>query len=208
MDQTRRERGDGGHGSSEDTKAIGDRTVGQALHAAHRPAGPIAGFVMGLIRRSREEGHSRKFLAVVDDTPECDRAVYFAARRASLTGGSLTLLYIIPREDFPHWLGVEAVMRAEAEEEARKRLYHFVDRAREIAGLDAEIVIREGNRTEEISALVEEDEDIAILVLAAGTSSDGSGPLVTHLASRAGTFPIPLTIVPGQLDDEAIDALA
>ena len=162
---------------------------------------------MGL-RRSREDGHVRKFLAVVDETTECDRAVYFAARRASLTGGGLTLLYIIPREDFPHWLGVEAVMRAEAEEEARKRLYHFVDRAREIAGLDAEIVIREGNRTEEIAQIVEEDEDIAILVLAAGTSSDGSGPLVTHLAARAGTFPIPFTIVPGQLGDAEIDALA
>lgn len=163
---------------------------------------------MGLIRRSREEGHSRKFLAVVDETPECDRAVYFAARRASLTGGALVLLYIIPKEDFPHWLGVEAVMRAEAEEEARKRLYHFVDRAREIAGLEPDIVIREGGRTEEITRLVEEDEDIAILILAAGSSSDGSGPLVTHLATRAGTFPIPFTIVPGELSDDAIDALA
>ena len=163
---------------------------------------------MALKRRSREDGHVRKFLAVVDDTPECDRAVYFAARRASLSGGALTLLYIIPKGDFPHWLGVEAVMRAEAEEEARKRLYHFVDRAREIAGLEPEIIIREGHRTEEIVQLVDEDEDIAILVLAAGTSSDGSGPLVTHLAGRAGTFPIPLTIVPGQLGDEELDALA
>ena len=163
---------------------------------------------MALKRRSREAGHTRKFLAVVDETPECDRAVYFAARRASLSGGGLTLLYVIPKEDFPHWLGVEAMMRAEAEEEARKRLYHFVDRAREIAGLDPEIVIREGSRTEEITRLVEEDEDIAILVLAAGTSSDGAGPLVSHMAGRAGTFPIPVTIVPGQLGDEEIDALA
>ena len=74
--------------------------------------------------------------------------------------------------------------------------------------LDPEIVIREGSRTEEITQLVEEDEDIAILVLAAGTSSDGAGPLVSHMAGRAGTFPIPVTIVPGQLGDEEIDALA
>ena len=56
---------------------------------------------MGL-RRSREEGHTRKFLAVVDETPECDRAVYFAARRASMTQGSLTLLYVIHKDNFPH----------------------------------------------------------------------------------------------------------
>lgn len=162
---------------------------------------------MGM-RRSREEGHTRKFLAVVDETPECDRAVYYAVRRASLTGGTLVLLYVIHKDNFPHWLGVEAMVRAEAEEEARKRLFHFVDRAREIAGIEPEIVLREGNRTDEVAALIEEDEDVAILVLAAGTSSEGAGPLVSHVTGRAGDFPIPVTIVPGGLADEEIDALA
>ena len=36
----------------------------------------------GKPRRSYETWHRPKFLAVVDDTPECTRAVYFAARRA------------------------------------------------------------------------------------------------------------------------------
>ena len=100
------------------------------------------------------------------------------------------------------------MVRAEAEEEARKRLYHFVDRVREISGLEPEIVIREGSRADEVAGLIEEDEDIAILVLAAGTSSDGAGPLVMHVTGRAGDFPIPVTIVPGRLADEEIDALA
>ena len=30
-------------------------------------------------RRSYEAGHKRKFLVVIDDTEECDRAVYWAA---------------------------------------------------------------------------------------------------------------------------------
>ena len=34
-------------------------------------------------RRSYEAGHKAKFLVVIDDTPECDRAVYFASRRAA-----------------------------------------------------------------------------------------------------------------------------
>ena len=31
-------------------------------------------------RQSFEEGHRRKFLVVIDDTEECDRAVVYAAK--------------------------------------------------------------------------------------------------------------------------------
>jgi hypothetical protein len=36
-------------------------------------------------RLINEAGHRRKFLAVIDDTPECERAVLYAARRAVKT---------------------------------------------------------------------------------------------------------------------------
>ncbi len=56
--------------------------------------------------------------------------------------------------------------------------------------------------------LIDTDEDIAILVLAAGTGKEGPGPLVANLGKTAGTFPIPVAIVPGQLSDEELDALS
>ena len=65
-------------------------------------------------RLSREAGHRRKFLAVVDETPECERAVAYASKRAKSTGGVLVLLYVIEPGDFQHWLGVEKIMREEA----------------------------------------------------------------------------------------------
>ncbi|MFY8153124.1 MAG: universal stress protein, partial [Hyphomicrobiales bacterium] len=34
-------------------------------------------------RTSYEPGHKPNFLLIIDDTPECDRALYFAARRAA-----------------------------------------------------------------------------------------------------------------------------
>ena len=40
-------------------------------------------------RLSREAGHRRKFLAIIDDTPECERAVAYASKRAKSTGGVL-----------------------------------------------------------------------------------------------------------------------
>lgn len=166
--------------------------------------------MMSRLRQSFESGHRRKFLVVIDETAECERALYYAARRAQRTGGVLVFLYVIARGEFQHWLGVEAIMRAEAEEEARKTLFKFVDRAREVSGIEPEIVIREGTRSAEVQTLIAEDLDIATLVLAAATTSEGPGPLVTSLAGgrQAGAFPIPITIVPGALTDEEIDALS
>jgi hypothetical protein len=81
--------------------------------------------------------------------------------------------------------------------------------ARALGEVEPELVIREGNRSEEIVKVIEGDEDIAVLVLAAGTDTEGPGPLVSALAGKAsGTFPVPITIVPGNLDDETIAAIA
>lgn len=159
-------------------------------------------------RSSFHEGHRRKFLVVIDDTQECDRAIVYAAKRAQRTAGGVVMLYVIvPEAGAPRWLGVEEVMRAEAYGAADEVLARAVERARQIAGIIPETAIREGNRAEEIVNLIGADTDIAILVLAAGTDSEGPGPLVTAIAGRAaGTFPVPITIVPGTLSDEEIVA--
>ena len=160
-------------------------------------------------RKSTEAGHRRKFLVVIDDTPECSRAVLYAARRAERTDGALVMLYVIVPGEFQHWIGVENIMRAEAMEAAEEQLSRFADMARAISAVEPQMVIREGARADEIVKLIEEDEDIAILVLAAGTDKEGPGPLVTAIAVKAaGTFPIPITIVPGTLDEATIKALA
>lgn len=159
-------------------------------------------------RRSAEEGHKRKFLVVIDDTPECLRALQYAARRAEHTGGGLTLLYVIVPGDAQQWLGVENIMRAEAAEQAETTLGRFADMARKWTKVEPQLVIREGVKAEEVVKLIEDDEDIAILVLAAGTGKEGPGPLVTSLATKnSGNFPVPITIVPGSLDEAAISSV-
>jgi nucleotide-binding universal stress UspA family protein len=160
-------------------------------------------------RRAYEAGHRAKFLAVVDDSPECSRAVRFAARRAARINATVLLLaVVIPPED-ETWLGVGAMMQAEAEDKAAATLEIAAASVRAIAGLEPERVIRTGIKAAEVNALIEEDEDVALLVLAAGTGSGGPGPLVTSLAAKnTGGFAIPVAIVPGQLTDEEIDALA
>jgi nucleotide-binding universal stress UspA family protein len=159
-------------------------------------------------RRSFEAGHRRKFLAVVDDTPECDRAVVYAALRAAHTAGGLVLLRVVDDADFRGFLGVEQTLRAEARVEAEAMLEAVAARAMEIAAVVAERVVREGEIGEAIRRLIDDDEDIAILVLAAATGAD-PGPLVGMLAGRsAGGFPVPVTIVPGHLSEAELTELA
>lgn len=157
-------------------------------------------------RRRRKP--TRKFLVVIDDTEECGRALRFATRRAE-HGAGLTLLYVIVPGDFQHWLNVESIMREEAEEKARATLKLYARQVASYSSIKPELVIREGVLADEIVALIREDKAIAILVLAAATGTEGPGPLVSNLAGKgSGSFPIPITIVPGNLTDAEIDRLA
>jgi len=146
-------------------------------------------------------------MAVIDGTPECQRAVHYAGRRAKNSNGGLILLYVIPEGDFQQWLGVEEIMRAEAREEAEATLAKAAQTVRETIGIEPEMVIREGSAAVQIVGLIEEDRDIAILVLAAGSAKEGPGPLVSSVAGRGSAFPIPVTILPDSLTNEEIDAL-
>jgi nucleotide-binding universal stress UspA family protein len=164
---------------------------------------------MSTQRRSFEPGHTPKCLVIVDDTAESDRAVYYASRWAIRGGGRVVMLRIIETQDQnQQWLGVAEVMRAEAHEEANAALDRAAGRANGIAAITPERVVREGDPTEQILDVIDADVDIAMLVLAANPGPEGAGPLITMISSAVGSFPIPVTIVSGDLSDEEIDALS
>lgn len=151
----------------------------------------------------------RKFLVVVDNSPEHKKALRYAARRAQHTGGHTSLLIVVSPADFQHWRSVEDAMREEAMSEAERLLYEAASHVHELSGLYSEVLVREGKTRDVLLALLKEDPDIMVLVLAAGTGREGPGPLVSYAAQQAHlAYPIPVTIVPGGLSDEMIDALA
>jgi nucleotide-binding universal stress UspA family protein len=160
-------------------------------------------------RRSYETGHLPKCLVIVDDTAEWDRAVYYASRWAIRVGGGVVMLRVIEIEDQnQQWLGVADLMRAEAEDAANEALDRAAGRANGIAAITPERVIREGDPTAQILDVIDKDADIMMLVLAANPGAEGPGPLITQMAEAAGSFPIPVTIVSGNLSDADIDALS
>jgi nucleotide-binding universal stress UspA family protein len=149
----------------------------------------------------------RKFLVVLDDSKECLNAMRFAAMRAAKTGGGVAVLCVIPPEEFNHWLGVGEVMREEARERIHAHFEVFAKWMRDKQGVDPELVIREGEPVPEILSQIRGDPDIGVLVLGAGTEKAGPGPLVTQLTKSSGTLPIPITIVPGDLSKEKLEAI-
>tara|TARA_B100001996_G_scaffold373574_1_gene351189 strand:- start:575 stop:1033 length:459 start_codon:yes stop_codon:yes gene_type:complete len=147
----------------------------------------------------------RKFLVVMDDSPEFVNALRFAAIRASKTGGQVEILGIIAPEEFQHWLGVAEQMKYEAKERIKEHFKIFSEIIEKEEGIIPELVIREGDKVTEVLAQVQEDPEVGIIVLGAGISSEGPGPLVTQLVARqGGTLPVPVTIVPGSLTKESI----
>ena len=86
---------------------------------------------MSIKRRSYEAGHKRKYLVVIDDTEECDRAVYWAAKRAGRTKSQMVMLRVIePGDRNQQWLGVADIMMAEQQEAANATLDKFAARAK------------------------------------------------------------------------------
>jgi nucleotide-binding universal stress UspA family protein len=148
----------------------------------------------------------RKFLVVVDKTPECRVALRFAARRAQHTGGRVSLLCIAQQADFQQWKGVEEIMKDEAHRDAERLIYEAAKTVGELAGITPELLIEHGSPADCLFDLIKRDKDISILVLASATAKEGPGPLVSMFATTIQA--IPVTIVPGNLSDETVDELA
>ncbi|HTT81189.1 MAG TPA: universal stress protein [Stellaceae bacterium] len=158
-----------------------------------------------------ESGSSRVLLAVVDETPEHRAAVRYAARRAAHTGGRLAMLYVIePTEaEVQQFIAMEELAQAERREAAEQALQALCEEIAPLAGSMPILYIRKGRRHDALLALIAEEPTISILVLAAGTGPGGPGPLVSHLTGKAAPrLRIPITIVPGGLSREEIDALS
>ena len=149
----------------------------------------------------------RKFLVVLDDSRECLNAMRYAAMRASRTGAGVTILSIIPPDEFQHWQGVAELMRVEARERIEAHFEVFAKWMRDRKGIDPELVIREGNPAVEILAQVQEDSEIGVLVLGAGNEKSGPGPLVTQMSRNSASLPIPITIVPGEMSKERLEQI-
>ena len=154
----------------------------------------------------------RTFLVVADDTVEFQTALRDACRRARSTGGYVALLRVIQPAVFEHWSGVREEIARQQRQEAEASLQLSAEYVQAETGLPPEFLIVEADSTRAaLKQALSEDPDIKILVLAAAAGRGGPGPLVSAIAKdgvRFGVRKVPITIVPGDLTDDEIAALA
>lgn len=148
------------------------------------------------------------FLVVVDDSEEMHQALQFACGRAKAVGGKVALMYCVAPAEFEYWAGVGELMRQEAREAAEEKMTIHAEYAKGLTGEIPVLFVREGDTSDELLALIDEEPSISLLVLGADTQSETAGPLISFLTSRGASLcRVPITIVPGNLSDEQLDAL-
>lgn len=151
---------------------------------------------------------ARTFLCVVDEGSELHQALRFACHRARKTGGRVALLYAIEPAEFQHWMAVRNLMEAERREQAEELLQVVSAVVQKLSGTTPVVYIREGPLKDELMQLIAEEPDISVLVLAAAAGTDDPGQVISHIMKNIGKLRVPVTIVPGNLTDDQIDALS
>lgn len=150
----------------------------------------------------------RTYLVVVDETPEAAVALRFAARRAAKTGGAVQILTLIAPVEFVGLGGVQATLEEEARHHAEALAAGAAAMLTEEAGVHPGIVVSPGEPIAVVRRTLIDNPDIAALVLGAAASGP-PGPLIAHFAGvEAGALPCPVMIVPGGLDNLALDRLS
>jgi len=155
-----------------------------------------------------ETSAKRTYLVVVDDSAESRVALRFAARRAAKTSGRIEVLGIVEPQDFVQFGGVQAAI----EQEQRLRIEGVVSAGvgdiLDESGVEANIIIQQGEVVRTVRDYLGGREDVAALVLGAAPSGS-PGPLVVNFTGNdAGKLPCPVMIIPGSLSDERLEQLS
>ncbi|AUW58621.1 universal stress protein [Sphingobium sp. SCG-1] len=150
----------------------------------------------------------RTYLVVVDETPEAEVALRFAARRAAKTGGAVQILALVPPTEFVQWGGVQATIEEEARLRAEALVMGAAGTLMQESGIRPTITVKQGDPVTLVRKTLDENDGIAALVLGAAATG-APGPLVAHFAAtEAGNLPCPIMVIPGSLDRDAIDRLS
>jgi len=155
-----------------------------------------------------EQDKLRTYLVVIDDSPEARVSLRFAARRAAKTHGRIEVLAVVEPQDFVQWGGVQAAF----EEEQRLRIEGIVSSSvgelLDESGVQATVVVRQGEPVKAVREHIGERDDVAALVLGAAPAGD-PGPLVGNFTGNdAGKLPCPVMLIPGGLSDERLEQLS
>ena len=162
-----------------------------------------------IIKKSQvSKPRNRLFLVVADDSKELHQALYYAARRAATAGGEVALFRCIEPVEGQLWGGVTEIMEAEAEQASKDLLLELSEYCEKLGAPKPRTFVRKGILHEELFNLIDKEKAIRVLVLGVSTEHGNPGPLINYVINKGSNeCRVPITIVPGNLTDEQIDAL-
>lgn len=151
--------------------------------------------------RSDKDVEPGVYMLVDDGTDEFEPTLEFAARVARADRARLGIIYILDRNEFMHWGGIESLMEKEARQAAEQRLWNTAQKVNELSGSIPALFLEEGNPKEIIPRVCSECPEIKRLVLGASTQGSGPGPLVSYFTGKGvADIHVPITIVPDNID--------
>lgn len=160
------------------------------------------------IKSKVSKNRNRLFLVVADDSKELHQALYYAARRAATAGGEVALFRCIEPIEGQLWGGVTEIMEAEAEQASKNLLLELSEYCEKLGAPKPRTFVRKGILHEELFNLIDKEKAIRVLVLGVSIEHGNPGPLINYVINKGSNeCRVPITIVPGNLTDEQIDAL-
>ena len=151
---------------------------------------------------------NRLFLVVADDSKELHQALYYAARRAATAGGEVALFRCIEPIEGQLWGGVTEIMEAEAEQDSKNLLQELSEYCENLGAPKPKTFVRKGILHEQLFNLIDKEKAIRVLVLGVSTEHGNPGPLINYVINKGSNeCRVPITIIPGNLTDDQIDAL-
>ena len=149
-------------------------------------------------------------LVIADGSKEMEVALQYACARSKKTSRKIIIATFIEPIDVLTTQGVAEIMKNEAREEAEKILHSAATIVKESTGSMPILHKREGEVIPELKKLIEEEENINVLVLAANTSEKekNPGPIINALVTKEiSTLRIPVMIVPGNFSKDHISQI-
>ena len=147
------------------------------------------------------------FVVVVDETPECVKALRYATLRARRTGARVLILHVLPPVRFLEWRGAQQEIEADEKRHGEAILHARAEEAEALSGIPPETRLLRGLPKQVVLEVLTENRSVRALVLAAAARGR-PGPLVDFFAGQqAGKLPCMVIIVPGGIEDADLDRL-
>ena len=151
--------------------------------------------------RKKELNLNGNLLVYVDESEEFIEALNFACEIADKDKMGIILLYVIEKESFRHWKGVENIMKQEQKDKAKEILNKYISIIKNNYKAKVKSHIKSGEKLDTILQVIDNKRfNIKHFVLGLAMDKTEDNRIISLLTgSMRKKLTLPLIIVPGKI---------